>query len=251
MRQLIKNEFFKLKREWFLLFLFLLSILPVLSGGAAAFMNNSTKSVRDLFFFMNNQFALFFPMVMFILVGSIFYQEYKNKTYINWITYGYSKTKLFFAKAAVSCIVGLLFAAVLFSCFSLLLFILQGMGQTTVSLTGLFSLAFGFALEAAIIIFVTTCAGAIVINLGRNIIVTTVIGVIYGFVSCFFIGTESGYMVPGGFAYRAAMYFSDKSTYYEAPVKATIGGSASVFLSLAVLLAIGLVLFSRKRKIEN
>ncbi len=54
----------------------------------------STKSLADLFFFMNNQFSMFFPMVLFILIGSLFYQEYKNKTYINWITYGFSKKKI-------------------------------------------------------------------------------------------------------------------------------------------------------------
>ena len=88
---LIKNEFYKLKREWFMVFLLLLSLLPILTGGAGAVFNDSTKSLADLFFFMNNQFSMFFPMVLFILIGSLFYQEYKNKTYINWITYGFFK----------------------------------------------------------------------------------------------------------------------------------------------------------------
>ena len=126
----------------------MLSLLPVLTGGAGAIFNDSTKALTDLFFFMpisepmkkqdtnpyitpvtlaiimfllklitiapaqtvtgiimavsnrkpvDNQFAMFFPMVLFILVGFLFYQEYKNKTYINWITYGYPKYKLFLA----------------------------------------------------------------------------------------------------------------------------------------------------------
>lgn len=41
---LIKNEFFKLKREWFILFLLLLSLIPVLTGGAGALFNNSTNT---------------------------------------------------------------------------------------------------------------------------------------------------------------------------------------------------------------
>ena len=90
MGMLIKNEFYKLKREWFMVFLLLLSLLPILTGGAGAVFNNSAKSLADLFFFMNNQFSMFFPMVIFILIGSLFYQEYKNKTYINWITYDFS-----------------------------------------------------------------------------------------------------------------------------------------------------------------
>ena len=58
---LIRNEFYKQKREWSFLFLLLLSLLPVLTGGAGAIFNNSTKTLADLFFFMNNQFAMFFP----------------------------------------------------------------------------------------------------------------------------------------------------------------------------------------------
>jgi len=36
MGMLIKNEFYKLKREWFMVFLLLLSLLPILTGGAGA-----------------------------------------------------------------------------------------------------------------------------------------------------------------------------------------------------------------------
>lgn len=70
---LIKNEFYKLKREWFMVFLLLLSLLPIITGGAGAIFNSSTTSLADLFFFMNNQFSMFFPMVLFILIGSLFY----------------------------------------------------------------------------------------------------------------------------------------------------------------------------------
>lgn len=41
---LIKNEFLKLKREWFILFLLLLSLIPVLTGSAGALFNNSTNT---------------------------------------------------------------------------------------------------------------------------------------------------------------------------------------------------------------
>ena len=117
MGMLIKNEFYKLKREWFMAFLLMLSLLPILTGGSGAVFNNSTKSLADLFFFMNNQFSMFFPMVIFILIGSLFYQEYKNKTYINWITYGFSKKKLFLSKVAVSTVISIGFAVILFVAF--------------------------------------------------------------------------------------------------------------------------------------
>lgn len=251
MGTLVKNEFYKLKREWIVLFLLLLSLLPVLTGGAGALFNDSTKAVADLFFFMNNQFAMFFPMVIFILIGSLFYQEYKNKTYITWITYGYAKAKLFLAKMIVSMVVSLLFAAVLLLSFGALLLLLQGAGKVSLSVSQFGALAIGFGLESLIDVLVTTCAGAIAIILSRNIIVTSVVGVIYGFASCFFIGAEQGFVVPGGFAYRVAMYFSDAATYYDQPFQATIGGIISSTLLFAILFCVGLGMFSHKKKIEG
>lgn len=202
MGMLIKNEFYKLKREWFMAFLLLLSLLPILTGGAGAVFNNSTKSLADLFFFMNNQFSMFFPMVIFILIGSLFYQEYKNKTYINWITYGFSKKKLFLSKVAVSTVISIGFAVILFVAFGLLVAILNGTGRLTGGVSLFLNLAIGFGIEACVIVLITTCLGAIVINLSRNIIVTSVVGVIYGFASCLFIGSENGFVIPGSFAYR-------------------------------------------------
>ena len=251
MGMLIKNEFYKLKREWFMVFLLLLSLLPIITGGAGAVFNNSTKSLADLFFFMNNQFSMFFPMVIFILIGSLLYQEYKNKTYINWITYGFSKKKLFLSKVAVSIVIGFGFAAALFIAFGLLVTVLNGAGRLTGGVSLFLNLAIGFGIEAGVVVLITTCLGAIVINLSRNIIVTSVVGVIYGFASCLFIGSESGFIIPGSFAYRVSMFFSDKSTYYEAPVPATIGGCISIVLCLIVMFLVGLIVFSHKKKIEN
>ncbi len=248
---LMKNEFYKQKREWSFLFLLLLSLLPVLTGGAGAIFNDITKTLSDLFFFMNNQFAMFFPMVLFILVGLLFYQEYKNKTYINWITYGYPKHKLFLTKVLVALFIGILFAMLLLLLFFCLIGGLGITGKVTADISGLLAIAIGFLLEAAIIIPVTVCAGAIIINLSRNIIITSVTGVIYGFVSCFFIGSEIGFIVPNGFAYRVAIYFSDQSSYYDAPVRATIGGSAASLFAFIILLAVGAGLFAHKKKVES
>ena len=164
MGMLIKNEFYKLKREWFMVFLLLLSLLPIITGGAGAVFNNSTKSLADLFFFMNNQFSMFFPMVIFILIGSLFYQEYKNKTYINWITYGFSKKKLFLSKIAVSIVIGIGFATVLFIAFGLLVLVLNRAGRLPRGISLFLNLAIGFGIEAGIVVLITTSLGGILMN---------------------------------------------------------------------------------------
>ena len=76
---LIKNEFYKLKREWFMVFLLLLSLLPILTAEQEQFLTTAQNHLLTCSSFMNNQFSMFFPMVIFILIGSLFYQEYKNK----------------------------------------------------------------------------------------------------------------------------------------------------------------------------
>lgn len=251
MKVLIKNEFTKLKREWFVLFLILLSWIPVLTGGAGAVLNDGAKTVDDLFFFMNNQFSMFFPMVIVILTGSLFYQEYKNKTYINWITYGYSKRQLFSAKIVVGFVVGSIFAFSLLCLFHILILILAIEGKVSIDIQESVLLTVGFILEAIIVILITTCIAAIIINISRNIIVTSIIGVIYGFVSCFFIGSEFGYVIPGSFAYRLSMYFSDSTTYYELAKQATTGGCISSVVFLGISFCMGMLIFTYKKKIES
>ena len=129
--------------------------------------------------------------------------------------------------------------------------ILNGTGRLTGGVSLFLNLAIGFGIEACVIVLITTCLGAIVINLSRNIIVTSVVGVIYGFASCLFIGSENGFVIPGSFAYRVSMSFLDKATYYDAPVPATIGGCISFVLCFAVMFLVGLLVFSHKKKIEN
>lgn len=251
MKILIINEFRKLKREWFLLMLLLLTLIPVLTGSLGLFLNGSGKPLDDLFFFINNQFSLFFPMVVFILIGSLFYQEYKNQTYINWITYGYSKTKLYLSKIIVGLIIAFALAGLMYLFLVVFFPMLMGMGRIKTSSISFIDITTGFFLEVLLLVPITIGAGAIVVNLTRNIIVTSVLGVIYGFVSVFFIGASQGYFVPGAFAYRLCMYFVDQTSYYDNPTMATITGLTSYLIIFTILFLIGLLLFTRKRKIEN
>ncbi|WP_211655495.1 ABC transporter permease [Planococcus alpniumensis] len=250
MKILIANEFRKLKREWFLLMLLLLTLIPVLTGSLGLFLNGSEKPLDELFFFINNQFSMFFPMVVFILIGSLFYQEYKNQTYITWITYGYSKTKLYFSKIIVGIIIAFAFAGIMYLFLAAFFPILIGMGKITTSSTSFMDITIGFFLEVLLLVPITIAVAAIVINLSRNIIITSVVGVIYGFVSVFFIGASQGYFIPGAFAYRLCMYFVDQTSYYNNSTLATITGLISYFILFTFLFLIGLLLFRRKRKIE-
>lgn len=74
MKNLISNEILKLKRQFFLIFAIILTLVPVITGGFGAIISGG-KNYYDLFFFINNQYSMFYPMVAFIVVSTLFYIE--------------------------------------------------------------------------------------------------------------------------------------------------------------------------------
>ena len=79
MKTLIRNEFSKLKRDrtpWFPL---ILALLPVVTGTAACIIGGKGNA-EEMIFFANNQFAMFFPMAVFILSGSLVCREWRDGT---------------------------------------------------------------------------------------------------------------------------------------------------------------------------
>ena len=251
MIDLLKNEICKLRRQGFLLFLLLLATFPVILGGARTIMGGNEFELSKLFFFANNQISMFFPVTIFILVGSLFYIEYKNGTYINYITYGYSKTKLFLSKIILANLIGILLSILTAIIFSFSIVVANKIGVNIIHDVSWTSLMIGYFIETIIIIVVTNSIGAIVINLSRSMVITSILGVIYGFVSALFIGMDFGYFVSGSFAYRLSMYFIDATSYYDNPEKSTIIGIICVIASNIIFLIVGMNIFSRKKTIER
>ena len=70
---------------------------------------------------------MFFPMVDFHFNWFTVLSGIQEQTYINWITYGFSKKKLFLSKVAVSTVISIGFAVILFVAFGLLVAILNGL----------------------------------------------------------------------------------------------------------------------------
>ena len=60
MKNLISNEILKLKRQFFLIFAIILTLVPVITGGFGAIISGG-KNYYDLFFFINNQYSMFYP----------------------------------------------------------------------------------------------------------------------------------------------------------------------------------------------
>lgn len=245
--RLIVNELCKFRRDRSLAFLLALSLLPVATGAAGALMGEG-GAATDLAFFINNQFAMFFPMAVLMLAGSAVCREWRDGTYLSWVTYGIPRGRLLAAKAAVCAGLSALmaiavFAALLLAC---LLLSADGTGAAPV----LVAFAPGFAAEALSVVVVSTASGILVGVVSRSQLAVSASAVVYGFASCLFIGAEWSFVVPGSFAYRVATACLDPLTYYDSALAATVGGTLATLASTIVLAAAAGVVFSRGRKAE-
>ena len=249
MTHLIRNEFAKLKKDRSVAFLLALALLPVLTGTAGAIIGGKSDAA-DALFFVNNQFAMFYPMAVFILAGSLLCREWRDKTYLSWVSYGIPKSQLLLSKMAI-CIAISFAMAVTELVFLGALCVFTSPHGLQEGLVTWCSFAPGFIAEALSIIMVCTCAGFLVAIVSRSSVGVSAAGVMYGFASCLFIGSEWGFLLPGSFAYRVAMAFLDPATYYDASLIATAGGIAATVVWCAALFLAALVVFRFKRGIEE
>lgn len=250
MKILLSNEIFKLKRQFFLLFALFLTILPVITGGMGAIISGG-KTYYDLFFFINNQYSMFYPMVVFIIVSTLFYVEYKNKTYITWILYRYRKLTLFGSKILVSMLVSLIMSISLLLIFGGLVLGLNIFSGLEIQNHEILRSLGGFLVETVMIIPVATMMGAIVINLSRNMVISSILGIFYGFFSCLFIGMDYGKFIPGAFSYRICMFILDKDSFYENVRASLMYGWISYFLIATIVFIMAILIFNKKKKIER
>lgn len=247
---LISNELLKLKRQFFLIFALVFTLVPVITGGTGAIIGGS-KTYYDMFFFINNQYSMFYPMVVFIVVSTLFYIEYKNKMYITWICYDYKRNMLFWSKIFMGMFISLVMAFSLLFIFILLVFGTSNVTDLQIDGQYLLKSILGFLLETLMIIPISTMLGSIVINISRNMVISSIVGIFYGFISCMFIGTDIGCLIPGAFAYRVSMFVLEKNTFYDNVVQAVKIGCSSYFVFLMIISILALITFNRKKRIER
>lgn len=244
---LVINELCKFKRDRSLAFLLVLALLPVATGVAGALIGEKSAAA-DLAFFINNQFAMFFPMAVFLLAGSAVCREWRDGTYLSWVTYGIARGRLLAAKAAVCAGLSALMALAVFAALALACLAVSSEGFGAAPVIAAF--APGFAVEALAIVVVSTVAGTLVGVLSRSQLVTSVSAVVYGFASCLFIGAEWSFVIPGSFAYRVATACLDPATYYGSAPMATVGGALATLAAAIAFSSVAAVVFVKGRKIE-
>lgn len=246
MSTLIKCEFIKMKHSSSFFLLLALSLIPVLINLARPLMIKQKYTLLDLYFPLFNQYSLFFPLVLVMLAASVFYIEYRNGTYIDWITFGYSKRQLVASKLIMAVILALTIVLIDFVILMIGLFWQVPMNWVTFT-----KMAASFWLFSLIAMLINIPLGALIINLTRNAITTSVFSIILMIVNAIFMAAPFGYYLPSVFAYRLGLLPISTSDFFDNFETALTVGSTFAGLAVLLLFVAAIVQFSWRRKIEN
>lgn len=241
MIQLIKNELFKIKSEKFILVIVLLSLIPLLMNLANFIVNDSNLSLDKGFYFrFYNQYLMLIPIITSILAASIFYLEYKNQTFLNWISYYNKRQKLFLSKLLTSYLISTILALLNLAAI-LLFYIING-----VTISDLSTIIISFLILNFFTIFIMTVVSTFLINLTQNVIIAIVCGIGISLVTMIFMAAPFSYIFPTSLGYRLGLKFIDPSFYYSSPVTHTIIG----FIITLVIFIIFYILSFKTMKVK-
>lgn len=246
MSTLINCEFIKMKHSLSTFLLFGLALIPIVINMSRPLLIKQKYSLFDLYFPMYNQYTLFFPLVVILLAASIFYIEYSNGTYVDWITYGYSKRQLIISKLAV--------AAILMIIMCLVNYLVMSVGTLLIvhGTAGEFlRMSISFWLYSVLTIMINLPFGAILINVSRNAIATAIIGIICMIINAILMVAPFGYYIPTIFAYRLGMLPLSKSYFFENVSSSLQIGLTVVATVIFLFTSLAIWQFSQRKRIES
>lgn len=249
MKILFKNELLKLKRRKSIWFLLALNVFPLLMNIVNYIVNGEGSNIKDVYFIFYNQYFMFYPIIVCLLVSSIFYIEYKDGTYLNWITYNYSKGILFWSKITSSAFC--LFLLVALNYILILIYGLvidlgkENLIQNIIDIT-LSYFILTFTLSVPILLLST-----IVIVWSRNIVISSIISIVFSLFSMILIAAPFAYTIFSTFSYRLGLYTIDKDYYFDNVMSATIVGCIVWCSTILILYCLYVFFTSRKLIIEK
>jgi ABC-type transport system involved in multi-copper enzyme maturation permease subunit len=224
----------------------MLAIIPIIINLARPLIIKQRYRLFDLYFPIFNQYSLFFPLVSLMLTASVFYLEYSNGTYLEWITYGYSKVQLIIAKLLTALILSFTMVALAFFVMALAL-----VGMLSVSLSDFIRMTESFWLFSLIVILINIPLGTLMINLTRNAITTAVCSIILMIINAIFMAAPFGYLLPSVFAYRLGLLPISKTDFFSNIQTALPVGIGLASLWIVMLFLGAIWQFSSPRKIEG
>ncbi|MEK4304221.1 ABC transporter permease [Oceanobacillus sp. FSL K6-0251] len=241
MIQLIKNELVKVRSEKYIKFIFILNLIPILMNFANYIVNNKSMSLENGFYFtFYNQYFMLLPIITSIIISSIFYIEYRNNTYLDWVTYNIPRRKLFFSKLFVS----LLIMAVIFISNLIILLVFYSIVDREFS--NLYKIILSFTTLHLIVVISVSLIFSVIIQLTRNIVISISIGIGGSLISMILMAAPFSYLIPLTFGYRAGLYFVDNEFYYDNPLISTLVGIGITIVLALIMLILSLKIINKK-----
>lgn len=228
--------------------IFMLTLIPLIMN-IGSLLVNYPKDIESFYFTYYNQLTFFFPLAVSLVICMVFYGEFKNHMYLNWISCGIPKTKLYLGKFIFSMIINL---SLIITNFLLLLLSFKvfeaKLNITNFSILDVFYSYFSYT---SMMLIFSLLFGSILILLSRNIIVSVSFIFIFMIVSAIFMAAPFSYYIPFSFPYRLGLSYIDLEYYYENPSQATMIGFTLYFVCILLLCLFVQIIMRHKRAIET
>ncbi|QDQ02217.1 hypothetical protein FOH38_17960 [Lysinibacillus fusiformis] len=242
MLKLIKNEWIKIKSEKAILVIVVLSLIPLLMNFANFAINNGDISLDSGFYFTYyNQYFMMLPIISSVLISYVFYIEFKNKTYLDWITYNIPRFRLLFSKIFVSLIIMSVIFLIQLLILSVFYFFVDG------SIKDILQLIYSYTTLNVIIVTTIILTFSVIIQLSKNIVTSISIGIGISLLSMILMAAPFSFFIPTAFGYRLGLHIIDKEFYYEGGMSSIIIGIGLFILINSIMLIINLRIIYKKK----
>ncbi|MFD2655620.1 ABC transporter permease [Gracilibacillus thailandensis] len=240
--QLVKNEYFKLKRLKIVYAVLVISFVPFIFN-TIGMMMSTNMSAWNYYFYVFNQYATLFPSIVFIFSGAFFNNEFKNQTMLNWLSYPQNNFRLIFSKI-VAIMTLLLFTSLVNHLIHIIT--LYTLFNNEVIISEALRMFMSLMLYSLLVIL-TVPISALIIILTKSFLSVVLIGVGSIFITTIILGAEISLYFPFTFAWRMGMQVYEPSMGYE-DTGLHLLGLMMMVLYLAISLG-GLSLYSRKLRV--
>ncbi|MCG1272721.1 ABC transporter permease [Staphylococcus epidermidis] len=231
MIKLIQNEMSKVKSEKFIVIIILLSLIPFIMNLANFFINDKNLNLTDGFYFrFYNQYFMLSPICIGVIGASIFYIEFKNHTFLNWIAYSNKRYKLFLSKVLVS----LIYWFLIYILNLLLLVSLYSIYR--MDLDKILYLFMSFSTLNIILTIFMIPLSIFTIIVFNNYIVSLIITIAISMISMILIPAPFANIIPTTLGYRLGLSIIDVSIGFENSISYTTGIFVLLIISTACII---------------
>lgn len=234
MRQLVHNEWRKLRRERGLWFALSLHLAPWVMVAIAALMGVTTAG-PSRYFILHNQSMLVTGLVACLVTSIAFHVELANRTWFDWLTQPHGAKRLVMAKLLAVSAILIAFVA-LSTALMVALMLISG------ARTELWRMTIAYLVLQAGTFVVMVAVSAALCVLTRNVVVVNTIGIAIGMVTMVIMGADFSWALPTAWPYRLGLALLDHDYHYPwggaLPSGGVLFGACTAFALLVTVTSV-------------